>query len=154
MTLKILASRKFTELREKDFQHYEMEKRFVEEQRLRHIKDEERRKSEQERMEAVKASQANRKVLISMSYWFAEKTLPDKVIHCHPFPQIKHPLTEDTAKEVWEEKEQLPKVALIKTLLTHSRLMLLKLFQRMSSTQKLSLPSMTLTAMGCWILKK
>ena len=24
--------------------------------------------------------------------------------------QIKHPLTEDTAKEVWEEKEQLPKV--------------------------------------------
>jgi len=75
--------KKFTELREKDFQHYEMEKRFVEEQRLRHIKDEERRKSEQERMEAVKASQANRK--------------------------IKHPLTEDTAKEVWEEKEQLPK---------------------------------------------
>jgi len=74
---------KFTELREKDFQHYEMEKRFVEEQRLRHIKDEERRKAEQEKMEAAKASQANRK--------------------------IKHPLTEDTAKEVWEEKEQLPK---------------------------------------------
>ena len=39
---------KFTELREKDFQHYEMEKRFVEEQRLRHIKDEERRKAEQD----------------------------------------------------------------------------------------------------------
>ena len=56
--------RKFTELREKDFQHYEMEKRFVEEQRLRHIKDEERRKAEQEKMEAAKASQANRKVLI------------------------------------------------------------------------------------------
>ena len=111
MTLKILASRKFTELREKDFQHYEMEKRFVEEQRLRHIKDEERRKSEQERMEAVKASQANRKVLISMSSHFLTV-----VIHCHPFPQIKHPLTEDTAKEVWEEKEQLPKVALIRML--------------------------------------
>merc|ERR550519_940291 len=74
---------KFTELREKDFQLYEMEKRFVEEQRLRHIKDEERRKVEQEKMEAMRASQANRK--------------------------IKHPLTEDTAKEVWEEKEQLPK---------------------------------------------
>ena len=62
MTCKIPHSRKFTELREKDFQHYEMEKRFVEEQRLRHIKEEERRKAEQERMEAVKASQANRKV--------------------------------------------------------------------------------------------
>ena len=30
--------RKFTELRERDFQRYEMEKRFLEEQRLRHIK--------------------------------------------------------------------------------------------------------------------
>ena len=65
MTCKILHSRKFTELREKDFQHYEMEKRFVEEQRLRHIKEEERRKAEQEKMEAAKASQANRKVLIN-----------------------------------------------------------------------------------------
>ena len=42
-----------------------MEKRFVEEQRLRHIKEEKRRKAEQEKMEAVKASQANRKVLIN-----------------------------------------------------------------------------------------
>ena len=42
-----------------------MEKRFVEEQRLRHIKEEERRKAEQEKMEAAKASQANRKVLIN-----------------------------------------------------------------------------------------
>jgi len=75
--------KKFTELRERDFQRYEMEKRFLEEQRLRHIKDDEQRKAEQERLEAVKAGQANRK--------------------------IKHPLTEDTAKEVWEEKEQLPK---------------------------------------------
>ena len=35
------------------------------------------RKAEQERLEAVKASQANRKVLISISSCFADKALPD-----------------------------------------------------------------------------
>jgi hypothetical protein len=34
----VALSRKFTDLREKDFRQYELEKRFVDEQRLRHIK--------------------------------------------------------------------------------------------------------------------
>ena len=41
----------------------------MKEQRLRHIKDEERRKVEQEKMEAMRASQANRKVFdLSVSF--------------------------------------------------------------------------------------
>jgi len=75
---------KFTKLREENFQKYEMEKRFHEEQRLRHIKTDEKRKQEQERYEAERAANAAKK-------------------------HIKHPLTEDTAKEVWETQDELPK---------------------------------------------
>ena len=81
--LKTNFSRKFTKLRETDFVKYEMEKRFLEEQRLRHIKTEERRKKELENIEAEKAARAS--------------------------ADIKHPMSEDAVKEVWEEKEQLPK---------------------------------------------
>ena len=75
--------RKFQNLRETDFTKYEMEKRFLEEQHLRHIQSEEQRKKEMERMEAEKANLAS--------------------------VNIKHPLSEDAAKDVWEEKEQLPR---------------------------------------------
>lgn len=89
---------------------------------MRHIKDEERRKTEQERMEAVKASQANRKVGLSdhhskqyFSHQIKLSTFGSQMqhflTHGNTLSQIKHPLTEDTAKEVWEEKEHLPKVA-------------------------------------------
>lgn len=75
--------RKFSNLRETDFARYEMEKRFLEEQRLRHIKTEERRKKELESIEAEKAKRAS--------------------------ADLKHPMSEDAIKDVWEEKEQLPK---------------------------------------------
>ena len=75
--------RKFQNLRETDFTKYEMEKRFLEEQHLRHIKSEEQRKKELETIEAEKAKRSS--------------------------VNIKHPLSEDAAKDVWEEKEQLPR---------------------------------------------
>merc|ERR1711970_1539806 len=75
--------KKFRMLRETDFAKYEMEKRFLEELRLRHIKSEEHRKVELEKIEAEKARKASIK--------------------------IKHPMSEDAAKDIWEEKEQLPR---------------------------------------------
>ena len=60
-----------------------MEKRFLEEQRMRHIKSEVRRKKELESIEAQKAMRAT--------------------------VNVNHPMSEDAAKDVWEENEQLPK---------------------------------------------
>jgi len=76
-------AKKFRELRDNDFKAYEMEKRFLEEQRLRHMKTEEKRKEELERIEAEKARQAG--------------------VH------VKHPMSEDAEKDVWENEEHLPK---------------------------------------------
>merc|ERR1712142_723766 len=75
--------KKFQHLRETDFAKYEMEKRFLEEQRLRHIKTEERRKKELEQLEAEKAKRAA--------------------------ANVKHPMSEDAEKDVWEDKEGLPR---------------------------------------------
>ena len=78
---KITFFRKFFELREKDFKAYEMEKRFLEEQRLRHMKTE-KRIEELERRNMEKAAK--------------------EAVH------IKQPLSENAAKEVWTEEEKLP----------------------------------------------
>jgi len=75
--------KKFRMLRETDFTKYEMEKRFLEELHLRHIKSEEQRKIELEKIEAEKARRASVK--------------------------MEHPMSEDAAKDIWEEKEQLPR---------------------------------------------
>jgi len=75
--------KKFRDLRETDFTRYEMEKRFLEDQRMRHMKSEIKRKKELESIEAEKAKRAA--------------------------VNIKHPMSEDAAKDVWEEKEKLPK---------------------------------------------
>ena len=53
-----------------------MEKRFIEEQRLRHLKTEIKRKKELEKIEADKAKRAA--------------------------VDVKHPLSEDAVKDVWE----------------------------------------------------
>jgi len=74
---------KFNELRETDFKKYEMEKKFIEEQRLKHIKTEEKRKKELEKIEAEKAKRAAVKV--------------------------KHPMSNDSVQDVWVENEKLPK---------------------------------------------
>ena len=60
-----------------------MEKRFLEDLRLRHISSDEQRKVELEKIEAEKAKRSSVK--------------------------IKHPLSEDGAKDIWEEKEHLPR---------------------------------------------
>lgn len=75
--------KKFRDLRETDFKQYEMEKRFLEDQRMRHLKTEMKRKKELETIEAEKAKRAA--------------------------VNVKHPMSEDAAKDVWEEKEKLPK---------------------------------------------
>ena len=73
-------ARKFRDLRETDFKQYEMEKRFLEDQRMRHLKTEMKRKKELETIEAEKAKRAA--------------------------VNVKHPMSEDAAKDVWEEKEK------------------------------------------------
>ena len=79
-------ARKFKDLRETDLKQYEMEKRFLEDQRMRHLKTEMKRKKELETIEAEKAKRAT--------------------------VNVKHPMSEDAAKDVWEEKENDQKLNL------------------------------------------
>ena len=68
--------------RRDDFKRYEMEKKFEEEERLKHIEDEAKRKEEQERLTA------------------------DKTKH-KEHGKVHHPMTKDQLEEVWEDQDHM-----------------------------------------------
>ena len=84
--------------------------------------------------------QANRKVLISISSCFSDKTLTDKFIHQMKPPLTKYFVSDKTPVDRGHGKGGLGGEGTIAKGSTTQENALSKLFQRMSSTQKLTLP--------------
>jgi len=68
--------------RRDDFKRYEMEKKFEEEERLKHIEDEAKRAEEQKRLDEAKAKHKDH-------------------------GKVHHPMTKDQLEEVWEEADHM-----------------------------------------------
>jgi len=68
--------------RRDDFKRYEMEKKFEEEERLKHIENEEKRKEEHDRMEQLKTKHKDH-------------------------GKVHHPMTHDQLEEVWEKQDHM-----------------------------------------------
>ena len=76
---------KYTEMKKNDFKQYEMERRFLNEQKARHIKREEKRNEFLEQLEKEKAEAEAAKL------------------------RMKEPMSKDQLEEVWDKVDQLPK---------------------------------------------